>query len=371
MESTQVDKSGSEPDRVDDTANAALNDTGSRNSGRKNLLYIALLAATTTLLGGFFWWLHARNYVSTDDAFIDAQVVRIAPQVAGVVSELTVQPNEHVAAGALLAVIAPDTVLPQIARQEADVVNARARAGSTRADIRNAEAARQRASAAVAEAEAQFDNAKNNLARLSSSRDLNRSSVSTSDMDVAQTTLKIAQARLVSARGDVEAANAQLTSAQQAVRSADAATRAAQAQADEGQVSLDQTRIAAPMAGSIANISINRGSYVAPGMQMMALVPNDLWVTANFKETQLQDIHIGDPVEISIDAFPGRSFAGRVDSIQRASGSEFQLLPAQNATGNFVKVVQRVPVRITFTEQLPPELAIGPGMSVVPTIKIK
>ena len=337
----------------------------------KRLLRIALPVVLVLAFGGVLWWLHARNFVSTSDAFIDAQVVRIAPQVAGVVSDLPVQPNEHVQPGQLLVAISPDTVLPVIARQKADVSEARARADATRAGVRSAEAARQTAAAAVALAEAQAGKARKDLARLIAARKLNPDSVAASDIDTARTAFDSARARLASARSDADAASAALVGAQLNVRSADAVIRSAQAQAQGGEISLDQTRIVAPMSGSIANISVNRGSYVAPGLQMMALVPDKLWVTANFKETQLKKIHVGDPVKISIDAYPNHSFSGKVDSIQRASGREFQLLPAQNATGNFVKVVQRVPVRIVFTEKLPSNLAIGPGMSVVPTVRIR
>lgn len=374
MGPTELDREGVEQSRSighTDSGIAGADDTTSNIRNKRGVLHFALAGAVLTLVAALVWWLHERNYTSTDDAFIDAQVVRIAPQVSGIINELNVSPNVRVKAGEQLLVIAPDTVMPQIARQQADVSDAQARAASARAEVRSAEAALQRTNAAVALAMAQFANAQSNLARLTSSHNLNRDSVAVSDMDNARTALDSAKARLVSAQGDKRAADAQLLGARQAVNSADAGIRSAQAQAQGAQVSLDHTRIIAPMNGSIANLSVNRGSYVAPGMQLMALVPDDLWVTANFKETQLKDIHVGDPVEIKIDAFPDRVFAGKVASIQRASGQEFQLLPAQNATGNFVKVVQRVPVRIVFTEKLPPELSIGPGMSVVPTIRIR
>ena len=366
---TGDDQSGPGPDGDGESPVEGRNSPSGGN-GRK-VLRVAVPVVLILAIGGLLWWLHARHYVSTNDAFVDAQVVRIAPQVAGVVSELRVQPNEHVEPGSLLVAIAPDTVLPVIARQKADISEARAQASATRASVQSAQAARQKASAAVSQAEAQYRKAKSDLARLMKARKMSPDSVAASDVDAVRTALDSAKARLISARGDADAATAELASARLKVQSANAVIRSAQAQAEGGKVSLDQTRIVAPMSGSIANIAINRGSYVAPGLQMMALVPDNLWVTANFKETQLSKIHVGDPVDIKIDAYPGRTFAGKVDSIQRASGQEFQLLPAQNATGNFVKVVQRVPVRIVFTEKLPGDLAIGPGMSVVPTVKVR
>tara|TARA_A100001391_G_scaffold119169_4_gene81026 strand:- start:24881 stop:25954 length:1074 start_codon:yes stop_codon:yes gene_type:complete len=351
----------------DDTAHQESDKPGRK----KGFLMIGLVVLVLAAAGGVAWWLHARNYESTDDAFIDAQVVRIAPQIAGIVSELPVQPNDHVAAGTLLATIAPDNVMPVVARQKAGVSEARAQAASTRANAQSAQAALHRANADVSEAQARYNNARSNLARLTAARDMNRGSVAANDLDSAQTTLDTAKAALTSAQGAAEAARAQLSGARSAMQSAEAAIRSAEAQAQGGQVSLDQTHIVAPMSGSIANLSINTGSYVAPGMDLMALVPDQMWVTANFKETQLVNIKVGDPVDITIDAYPGRHFSGKVESIQRAAGQEFQLLPAQNATGNFVKVVQRVPVRIMFDKPLPKDLAIGPGMSVVPTITVR
>lgn len=370
-QAANTDRPGSGDDTVSDAEDTEESDDTSSGVNKRKVAAIALPVLLVLALGGFFWWLHSRHYVSTSDAFIDAQVVRVAPQVAGVVSDLPVQPNQHVRQGELLVAISPDTVLPVVARQEADVSDARARAGASREGVRRAEAARQTAAAAVARAEAQESKARKDLSRLLAAKKLNPDSVAAMDIDAARTALSDASARLTSARSDAKAASAAFASAQLAVRSADAGVRSAQAQAEGGKVSLDQTRIVAPMNGSIANLSINRGSYVSPGLQMMALVPDDLWVTANFKETELNKIHVGDQVSIKIDAFPGHKFAGKVASIQRAAGQEFQLLPAQNATGNFVKVVQRVPVRIVFTEKLPPGLAIGPGMSVVPTVKVR
>lgn len=350
---------------------AATSPTTKSPGKKQRVLAIAAAVLVVVAIGGTLWWLHARQYVSTDDAFIDAQVVRIAPQLAGVVDELPVSPNQHVDAGTLLVSISPDTVMPQIARQQAGISEAQAQAGTVRASVGSAQAALTRARAAVADAQGQYDNARSTLARLQSASKADSNSVAGTELDAARAAYDSARARLQSARGDVAAATAQLAAARQSVRSADAAIRSAKAQADSGKVSLDQTRITAPMAGSIANITVNRGSYVAPGLQMMALVPDRMWVTANFKETELAKIHVGDPVDISIDAYPDRHFSGKVASIQRAAGQEFQLLPAQNATGNFVKVVQRVPVRIVFDQPLPADLPIGPGMSVVPTVKVQ
>lgn len=331
------------------------------------LSLLVLVAA----IGGVAWWLDARNYVSTDDAFIDAHVVRVAPQIAGVVSDLAVEPNQRVAAGDLLVAISPDTVMPLVEGQRAGINEARARANEALSGVRAAQAQKERAAAGLQQARANAARAKDSLDRLLKARSMDEGAVAQNEIVAARTAVANAGAALAVARSEASAADAQFANARSAEQAARAAIDAADAQAASGQVALDQTKISAPMAGSIANISINQGSYVTPGLQMMALVPDDLWVTANFKETDLDRVRVGDSVEIEIDAYPGRSFSGRVDSIQRAAGQEFQLLPPQNATGNFVKVVQRVPVRIVFTEKLPADLVLGPGMSVIPTVHIQ
>ena len=148
----------------------------------------------------------------------------------------------------------------------------------------------------------------------------------------------------------------------------EAQVRQAQAQADQASANLSRVTLRAPVAGRVTALTAAEGVYAAQGQTLMILVPTELWVTANFKETQLADIRPGEPVDIEIDAY-GRTFPGRVDSIQAGSGTAFSLLPAENATGNYVKVVQRVPVKIVFDKQ--PDVVIGPGMSVVPSVRLK
>jgi membrane fusion protein (multidrug efflux system) len=146
---------------------------------------------------------------------------------------------------------------------------------------------------------------------------------------------------------------------------------AGRAQAEAGRetarVNLARTTVTAPVAGRITDIATGKGAYVQPGQAVMMLVPEQIWVTANFKETALTDMRPGQPVDIEVDAYPGRTFRGHVASIQAGAGSAFSLLPAENATGNFVKVVQRVPVKIVFDR--PPDVYLGPGMSVVPRVR--
>ena len=169
-------------------------------------------------------------------------------------------------------------------------------------------------------------------------------------------------------------ADAQVAVARRAVSAAGAAIDAKKAEVKQAQVTVGDLRLTAPVSRQVVNRQVNVGSYVAPGTQLMAIVPDRMWVTANFKETQLALMRIGQPVDIAVDAFPDVKFRGHVDSIQRGAGQAFSILPAQNATGNYVKVVQRVPVRIEFDLQHgadPRKYPIGPGMSVVPTVKVR
>ena len=165
------------------------------------------------------------------------------------------------------------------------------------------------------------------------------------------------------------AAQKQLAVLRTQLSSAHAQVDAAKAAVNQAQINLGRTTVDAPKAGHIANLSVAKGDYVQPGQAIMALVPDNVWVVANFKETAIADMHVGQPVTITVDAYPGKTFHGHVQSIQPGSGTAFSLLPPENATGNFVKVVQRVPVKIVFDHK--PDVYLGPGMSVVPTVKVQ
>ena len=182
------------------------------------------------------------------------------------------------------------------------------------------------------------------------------------------------QVLYAAARSQIESADAAVTVARKQADVAEAAIAARQASAKASQTNIANLQIKAPIAGQVVNRQVNVGSYVAPGSQLMALVPEDMWITANFKETQLEAMRVGQPVSIKIDAFPNVEFKGYVASFQQGAGQAFAILPPQNATGNFVKVVQRVPVRIVFDVKNGPDprkYPIGPGMSAVPTVKVR
>lgn len=342
---------------------------------RRPLFWIILAAVVAALaIGGTLYWLHARQYESTDDAFVDAHIVRIAPQVAGTLREVAEVDNRHVEAGRLLAVITASGRDAQVAEAQANVTQAESQLAQARAQVATAVQQQQAAEAQARVPLAAAVKAQQDLARYEALLRLDRSAVAGQQLDQARANARQTAADARAAREQVDTARAQVAVARRAIGAQQAVIAARRAQVAQANVAVSDLRLVAPVAGQVVNRQVNVGSYVAPGTQLMAIVPDRMWVTANFKETQLRLMKIGQPVAIKVDAYPDVEFHGRVDSIQRGAGQAFALLPPQNATGNYVKVVQRVPVRIEFDARNGPDprrYPIGPGMSVVPTVKVR
>ncbi len=327
--------------------------------------------ALLLIVGGLLWWLHARQFESTDDAFVDAHIVRIAAQTSGRLTQVADADNRHVRRGQLLAVIEPGDTTATRQEAIAGIAQADAQIRQAQAQVISARASRSQAVANAAVPLAEADRAARDLARY---RDLARRdpfAAAPTQIDQARAQADAAAAQAVAARRQIATADAQILSARRQVDAARATRQAATARLQQTQVTQSYLTIRAPIDGQVVNRQVNVGSYVSPGQQLMAIVPDRMWVTANFKETQLTLMRRGQPVSIHVDAFPGVDFTGHVDSIQRGAGQAFQLLPPQNATGNYVKVVQRVPVRILFDGDLYRRYAIGPGMSVVPRVTVR
>jgi membrane fusion protein (multidrug efflux system) len=337
-----------------------------------------ILIAVVVVLGiiGTLYWLHARQYETTDDAFVDAHIVRIAAETEGKLTFVARDDNRRVKAGTLLATIEPYA-------SDATLEQAQAKAAQADAAIRQAEAqviaARTQVAQARAQArdpEAQAVKAEADLQRYLALQQIDAAAVSGTQLDQARQAAQSTAAQALAARRAVDNAAAQVLVAREQVRGQRAQRVAALAQIRSAQVTVGHLDVRAPVDGQVVNRNVNLGSYVAPGTQLLAIVPDDIYVTANFKETQLQLMRRGQHVAIHIDAYPDVRFVGHVDSIQRGAGQAFALLPPQNATGNYVKVVQRVPVRIVFdrpdrNSPDPHDYAIGPGVSVVPTVKVR
>nr|WP_295659645.1 HlyD family secretion protein [Polymorphobacter sp.] len=334
------------------------------------LLGIAVVVIAA-IVGGVLYWLDARQYESTDDAYIDGHVVRIAPQVSGIVRQVLVDDNQIVGPRELIAVI--DTAQPQARYQgllaqakqaRATVVEAQAQVGVSTAQVGAARAN-------VVQPQADLDKALADLARYRAAQAIDPAAVAAQQVDAAVQAVASARGRRDAALRQVKQAEAQVKASRAAVASDRTAIGNADAQVAATGVDLANSRIIAPIVGRVTNRNISPGSYVQPGQEMLAIVPLKLWVTANFKETQLKLMRVGQPVDITIDTVPDVAFRGHVESFQRGAGQAFQLLPAENATGNFVKVVQRVPVRISIDSPGIQAYPVGPGMSVIPRVKVR
>jgi membrane fusion protein, multidrug efflux system len=427
---------------------------------RPLVIVIGAILLLVALIFGLRYYAYARAHESTDDAFVDGEIVQISPKVQGHVLRVHITDNQQVKKGDLLVEIDPSDLQARLdearaalkeaearqnaanknvalteantraARQqaasgvqaaragvrgaEAQVTTARGRLGQSRAAITAAEENVRQAQAQVAAAQAEATRANADLARYQILYE--RDEVSRQQFDQVTAAARTANANLEAARTRAAATEAQVTEARAAAQAAtggveqaesqvggaqaqvgEAAGRLAaantapeqvavsQAQAqtagatveqaraavEQAELNLSYTKVFAPEDGRVTRKAVEEGQLVQVGQALMALVTGDLWVTANFKETQLNEIQPGQPVEIKIDAYPGRTFKAHVDSIQSGTGARFSLLPPENATGNYVKVVQRVPVKIVFDEPPDPRVVLGPGMSVIPEVKVK
>jgi membrane fusion protein (multidrug efflux system) len=334
------------------------------------LLIAAGVGMAVTVVGALLWWLQARNFESTDDAFIDNHIVRLAPQIAGRVTAVLVTDNQAVQPGQLVATIDSADVETRVAQASAQRAQAQAQVDNALAQIKVSQAAYAQARADISAAQAQADNAAADLVRYQRLLALNPLAVAQQQLDQARATARQTAAQrdaaVQAARDRVE----QVTAARTQVEAGRDQVRATQAQLDEAGVNLGYTRIVAPIAGHVAQKTVAVGNYLTPGVQMMAIVPLEVWVTANYKETQLALMRPGQAATIKVDACPSSRIRGHVDSIQRGAGQAFGILPPENATGNYVKVVQRVPVKIVL-DQPPPECPLGPGLSVTPTVRVR
>ncbi len=371
------DRHGDDQPADDQPADDAKPEDGPKKPSifRKPLFWIILIIAVVALaLGGTAYVAHARQFESTDDAFVDAHIVRVAPQSGGTLVQVADFDNRHVQPGTLLAVIQPTGPQAQLAQAQAGVKQAQAQVLQQQAQVQSALASQAQAAAQARVPEANAVKARQDLARYFQLQRLDPAALSGQQLDQARATARQTAADAAASRQSVQDAAAQVEVARRQVGAARAGVEAQRAQVQQANVTLGNLRLTASVAGQVVNRQVAIGSYVGPGTQLMAIVPDNQWITANFKETQLAHMRIGQSVDIKVDAFPDITFKGHVDSVQRGAGQAFSLLPAQNATGNYVKVVQRVPVRITFDIRNGPDprrYAIGPGMSVVPTVKVQ
>jgi membrane fusion protein, multidrug efflux system len=332
------------------------------------LASVAVCVLLVAIVGGLLYWLSVRDYESTDDAFIAARSFSIAPKVGGYITDVPVTDNQHVNAGDLLAKvddrdyrIAVDQAKAQVAVAEANIANITAQIDSQQEQIKQAQAQVDQAKAQLLFAQQEEARAKDLVqkgAGTVQAEQQTRSNLQSQTANTART-----DAALTAAQLGIKTLNAQLESAH-------AQLQQAQAQLDQANLNLQYTRVTAAQSGRVVKLSGAKGTLATAGQSLAMFVPDDVWVVANYKETQLRYMRPGQPVEFTIDAYPGRKLTGHIDSVQPGSGTAFSLLPAENATGNYVKVVQRVPVKI-IVDHWPDDVPVGPGMSVVPWTKVR
>jgi len=332
------------------------------------LATVAACLLLVAVIGGLAYWLSVRNYESTDDAFVAARSFSVAPKVGGYVTDVPVTDNQHLSAGDLLAkiddrdyVIEVDQAKAQVAVAQANIDNIQAQIDSQHEQIKQAQAQLDQAKAQLQFAQQEEARAKDLVEKGAGT--VQREQQTRSDLQSQQANTTRANAALIAANLGIKTLEAQLESAR-------ASLQQAKAQLDQANLNLQYTRVTAAQSGRVVKLSGAVGTFVTAGQSLMMFVPDEVWIVANYKETQLRDMRPGQPVEITIDAYPGRTLTGRVESVQPGSGTAFSLLPAENATGNYVKVVQRVPVKIVV-DNWPADIAIGPGMSVVPWTRVR
>jgi membrane fusion protein, multidrug efflux system len=333
-------------------------------------------------VAGLYFFAQAMSYESTDDAFIDAHTVDVAPKISGRIEKVFIDDNWRVKKGDPMVEIDPRDYDAQLRQRQAALDSTKAQANSAQAavdqqiaNVKSLQATLDQAKADQQAYQAQADQTADNLHR---QQDLyNNRVVSVQDLITAKDSDRSAQANLDAAKMKVVSAEAQLVEGQAEVRTYEALfqyvlaqVKANQANTEAAQLNDSYTKVFAPESGLVTNKSVEPGDYVQVGQNLLALVPTDIWVIANFKENQIGLMRPGQPVEIEVDAL-GRTFKGHVDSIQAGSGAAFSLLPPENATGNYVKVVQRVPVKIRFNSIPDVSLPLGPGESIVPTVKVQ
>ena len=332
------------------------------------LLTIVACVFLIAVIGGLIYWLSTRDYESTDDAFVAARSFSVAPKAGGYVTKVPVTDNQHVNAGDLLAQIDDRDYKTAVDQADAQVAVAQANIDNIQAQIDSQDEQIKQAQAQVDQAKAQLQFAQEEEAR---AKDLVQKGAGTvqreqqtrSDLQSQQANITRTNAALIAAQLGIKTLKAQLESAH-------ASLQQAQAQLDQANLNLQYTRVTAAQSGRVVKLSGAVGTFATAGQSLMMFVPDEIWIVANYKETQLAYMRPGQPVEFTIDAYPGRKLTGHIASVQPGSGTAFSLLPAENATGNYVKVVQRVPVKIVV-DHWPSDVAIGPGMSVVPWTKVR
>ncbi|WP_315314691.1 HlyD family secretion protein [Pantoea vagans] len=343
-----------------------------KRPGKKPLIILAVVVVIMLIVG---FWFSTRNIETTDDAFTEGDAVTIAPKASGYVVKLLVKDNQRVKKGDLLVEIDPSDNRAQREQANAQLGLAVAQLHQAQAQLALSKvqypAQRDQALADQAKAEANLLNAQADYRR---QRGVDPRATSQRNIDSASAQLRSAQAQLQSAKAQVEVASQvalQIRQQETNVEARQQQVEQAKAQLSTADLNLSYTQVRAPYDGFITKRNVQLGTLVQAGSSLFSLVSPEIWVTANFKESQLQRMNPGDKVDISVDAWPDMKLEGHVDSIQMGSGSRFSTFPSENATGNYVKIVQRVPVKIVIDKGLDPNHPLPLGLSVEPKVTVE
>jgi membrane fusion protein (multidrug efflux system) len=343
---------------------------------KRIILGVVAIAVVIALVWGVKTFIYSRGHETTDNAQVDGHIVPVLAKVGGYVTAVLVQDNDSVRKGQTLVRIDDSEYRMKVAQAEADLAAAQSAAGGrlftgqSQAAVATATGQRSAADAQIQAALANQQKANSDLARM---RDLvSKQIVSAQQLDAAQAAAASAAADVEALQRQASAAGGAVQNAQAGVRLAQARLQAQQAALDNAKLQLSYTDVTAPETGTISKKQVEVGQLVQPGQTLMSIVADTgTWVTANFKETQLNRMRVGQPVSFEVDAYPGCEAEGKVQSLSGATGARFALLPPDNATGNFTKVVQRLPVRIAITKGCGATRPLRPGMSIVAHTDIK
>lgn len=319
--------------------------------------------------GTAYWRFAVHPFESTDNTYLKAYMTQVSPRESGYVRAVLFENNQSVRAGDLLVVIDDADLKARLAEGEAQMAVERAQITSLEADKRTQDSLVRQGKAEIAAVEADLERAARDFRRFGNL--VNEGAISVQSQDAADATLKQARARSEKARLAYQEAQNRLSALDARIAEAQARIGAIEAAMAQVRIALSHTQVVAPLAGVLGNRSVQLGQYVKPGSVLAYLIPADgLFVEANFKETQIGRMKVGQPVEVRVDAFPDRIFEGVVESFAPASGSEFSLLPPENATGNFTKIVRRVPVRIGFRPGASLD-GLKPGLSAAARVRVE
>jgi membrane fusion protein (multidrug efflux system) len=338
----------------------------------RRVVVVAAVIALAALAAGGRMWYRSHFYVETENAYVAGHVHPVSTRIAGVVTKVLIDDNQLVKEGDVIAELDPFDQGVKVEQIQAQIATAQQQVSQADAQIAQVQAQASSATAQVAQSEAQLVRAKQDAERFGQLYNSQMKAVSKAELDAAVATRASATADVAARKDSATAAKAQIASAKSARDVLNAQVAVLQVQLKDAKQQLAYNKILAPVSGRIGKRTIEVGQRVQPGQQLTAIVQENVWLTANFKETQLAEMKVGQEVKVTIDAIPGKELIGKVDSFSPASGAQFALLPADNATGNFTKIVQRVPVKVIFKPEDVKALSgrLVPGMSAVAEVAI-